>query len=302
MPTIQQTEPSARLGYRPPYDVQAMLRFLRTRQLNTIEYIAEIDTNSAVSRTLSTNNNGETLSGWISAEFDQVRHTVTLRVADSLRPALPALIRRVRATLDLDADPSAINAVLAPHFPGTEGLRVPGSLDGFELAVRAVLGQQVTVAAGRTFAQRLADRFGTPITTPWPELSRLFPTPQALAEADPGDIGALGIVRQRQAAIQALARAVLSGQLDLNDPSRSHEHAQQTIEQLKTLPGIGDWTAQYIALRALRWPDAFPAGDVALHKALGVQGHKKAAQEAEALSQAWRPWRSYAVLRAWKTL
>jgi AraC family transcriptional regulator, regulatory protein of adaptative response / DNA-3-methyladenine glycosylase II len=289
---------AVQLAYRPPYDVQAMLRFLRTRQLNTIESVADYDDSTAVRRTLAVPHFDLCLTGWISAAFDEARGTVTLTVADSLAPALPLIAQRLRATLDLDADPVAINAVLTPHFPGTEGLRVPGSLDGFELAVRAVMGQQVTVAAGRTFAQRLVDRFGSGITTPWPELCRLFPSPQALADADPADIGALGIVRQRQAAIQALARAVLSGQIDLN----STVDPQGAIERLKALPGIGDWTAQYIAMRALRWADAFPAGDVALHKALGVQGHKKAAQEAEALSQVWRPWRSYAVLRAWGTL
>jgi len=289
------------LGYRPPYDVQAMLGFFRTRQLNAIEYVAphaDLAGAGGLFRTLHLQHGGQELKGWLGGSFDGTRALFTLQVSDSLRPALPLLIRRMRAALDLDADPQVIDAVLLPHFPGSAGLRVPGSLDGFELAVRAVLGQQVTVAAGRTFAQRLVDRFGEPIETPWQQLSRLFPSAQALAEAEPGRIGELGIVRQRQTAIQALARSVASGALDLNRSS----DALATVEQLKALPGIGDWTAQYIAMRALRWPDAFPAGDVALHKALGVQGSKRAAQEAEALSQAWRPWRSYAVLRAWKAL
>jgi AraC family transcriptional regulator of adaptative response / DNA-3-methyladenine glycosylase II len=140
--------------------------------------------------------------------------------------------------------------------------------------------------------------FGNAIETPYPELTRLFPTAAALAHAAPAALGALGIVKQRQAAIIALAQAVGSGALNLNTPA----NALATIEQLKALPGIGDWTAQYIAMRALRWPDAFPAGDVALHNALGLRGDKHPARAAEAASQAWRPWRSYAVLRAWQTL
>src|SRR5690606_17382541 len=137
---------------------------------------------------------------------------------------------------------------------GGEGLRVPGAIDGFELAVRAVLGQQVTVAAARTLAGRLVARFGEALPTPDAALTRLFPTPEALAEASGDALGALGIVRQRQAAIQALARAVAEGRLDLGP----HADPQATAEALDALPGIGPWTAQYIAMRALRWPDAWP--------------------------------------------
>jgi AraC family transcriptional regulator of adaptative response / DNA-3-methyladenine glycosylase II len=178
------------------------------------------------------------------------------------------------------------------------GIRVPGCLDGFEVAIRAIVGQQVTVAAGRTLTQRIVQAFGAAITTPYPALTRLFPTASALALATPDALGALGIVKQRQAAIIALSQAVHRGQLDLNTPA----NALTTIEQLKALPGIGDWTAQYIAMRALRWPDACPAGDVALHNALGVRNDKHPARAAEAASQAWRPWRSYAVMRAWQSL
>jgi AraC family transcriptional regulator of adaptative response / DNA-3-methyladenine glycosylase II len=221
-----------------------------------------------------------------------------LRVSDGLREALPQVIARVRAGFDLDADPLAINAVLHAHFPLGDGLRVPGALDGFELAVRAVLGQQITVAAARTLSQRLVNAFGQPLSTPWPQLTRLFPTAATLAQASPEALGQLGIVKQRQAAIVALARAVASGQIRL----QSGTDVMSTMAALKELPGIGDWTANYIAMRALRWPDAFPAGDVALHKALGLQAHKQAARLAELASQDWQPWRSYAVIRAWSLL
>jgi AraC family transcriptional regulator of adaptative response / DNA-3-methyladenine glycosylase II len=201
-----------------------------------------------------------------------------LRVSDSLREVLPLVIRRVRTTFDLDADPTAINGVLHGAFPEGDGLRVPGALDGYELAVRAVLGQQITVAAARTLAQRMVDRFGEPVETPWPKLTRLFPAPAVLAAASGDALGQLGIVKQRQAAIVGIAQAVADKRLQLH----SGADVNATLAALKELPGIGDWTAQYIAMRALRWPDAFPAGDVALHKALGVQGMKNPAREAEA--------------------
>ncbi|MDR7376937.1 AraC family transcriptional regulator of adaptative response / DNA-3-methyladenine glycosylase II [Rhodoferax ferrireducens] len=287
-----------RLGYRPPYDVPAMLAFLQKRQINAIESVAGSVGTTCVARTFCLESAGAVHRGWLTAEFVPERHHVLLHVSDSLHGLLPLVIHRVRALLDLDADPKAINRVLHGRFPDGDGLRVPGALDGFELSVRAVLGQQITVAAARTLAQRLVDGFGETIDTPIPELSRLFPTPAVLAQL-PGDaLGQLGIVRQRQAAILALARAVADGQLQLHGGAQVHA----TVEALKTLPGIGDWTAQYIAMRALRWPDAFPAGDVALHKALGVQDEKYPGRAAEAASQAWKPWRSYAVLRAWAEL
>jgi len=278
---------SARLGYRPPYDVAALLDFLRARQLDGVESVGP----RHVARTLRLPLGGRWLAGWLRAEFDPARSQVLLQVEPGLWPALPQVLHRVRAWLDLDADTQAINATLHAPFPHGDALRVPGTVDGFELAVRAVLGQQVTVAAGRTLAQRLVARFGEPLATPHPELTRLFPSPAALAAASGEALGQLGIVRQRQAAIVALAQAVQQQRLALHGGA----DVPATVAALKALPGIGDWTAQYIAMRALRWPDAFPAGDVALRKALGVDS----ARAAEAASQPWRPWRSYAVVRAW---
>jgi AraC family transcriptional regulator of adaptative response / DNA-3-methyladenine glycosylase II len=230
--------------------------------------------------------------------FNEARHQVEVQLADGLLDVLPMVMARLRAMLDLDADPLAINAVLDASFPNGSGLRVPGTVDGYELAVRAVLGQQITVAAARTLAQRMVERFGEPLATPFAELNRLFPSPQVLAQASGDALGQLGIVKQRQAAIVAIATAVAEQRLQLVPGA----DVNATTTALKQLPGIGEWTAQYIAMRALRWPDAFPAGDVALHKALGVQGSKYPAKEAEAKSQACKPWRSYAVVRAWATL
>jgi AraC family transcriptional regulator, regulatory protein of adaptative response / DNA-3-methyladenine glycosylase II len=283
-----------RLGYRPPYDVDAMLAFFRTRAIDGVEAVGE----RRLARTLALDAQGRRWQGWIALEFDAARCELVLRVGDSLQGVLPLVIRRVRAAFDLDADPQAINARLHGSFPGGDGLRVPGAFSGYELAVRAVLGQQVTVAAARTLAQRLVQRFGTAIDTPEPQLRLLFPAPEVLAVADGDALGQLGIVRQRQAAIVAIARGVADGVLALHPGA----DVASTTTALKALPGIGDWTAQYIAMRALRWPDAFPAGDVALHKALGVREAPQPARAAEAASQAWKPWRSYAVVRAWSAL
>lgn len=285
---------TVRLGYRPPYDVAALLGFFSKRCIHAIEFVAAAEPQPEMGKTFRVESGGKAHLGWLRASFDEARSQLVLRVSDSLREVLPLVIRRVRASFDLDADPVAINSVLHAHFPEGDGLRVPGALDGYELAVRAVLGQQITVAAARTLAQRLVERFGEPIETPFPSLTRLFPTPTVLAAS--GDaLGQLGIVRQRQAAIVGIAQAVVEQRLQLHGGA----DVNATVARLKELPGIGDWTAQYIAMRALRWPDAFPAGDVALQKALGVQALKNPAKETELASLTWKPWRSYAVIRAW---
>jgi AraC family transcriptional regulator, regulatory protein of adaptative response / DNA-3-methyladenine glycosylase II len=284
-----------RLGYRPPYDVAAMLAFLGKRMIHGVEYFDLGGPIPVIAKTFRVESAGAVHSGWLRMRFDEVRSQLLLNVSASLLEVLPLVIRRVRDFFDLDADPGAINEVLHTSFPAGDGFRVPGTLDGYELAVRAVLGQQITVAAARTLAQRMVDRFGEAIETPWPALTRLFPKPAVLAAAGGDALGELGIVKQRQAAIVGIARAVSEKRLQLHPGA----DVQGTLAQLKELPGIGDWTAQYIAMRALRWPDAFPAGDVALHKALGVQGLKNPARLSEAASSAWKPWRSYAVIRTW---
>ena len=307
---------TVKLSYRPPYNVAWMLAFFKKRQLDAIEeinenfateFIADKSINAPARWSFSYLLDGKLHAGWLSVEFHATEPNLLLQVSDSLRPVLPQVIRQVRALLDLDADPMAINNVLAAKFgsdDATAGIRVPGCLNGFELAVRAILGQQVTIAAGRTFTQRVVNAFGSTIETPFPALTRLFPTPEALATASGEALGSLGIVKQRQAAIVALARAVASKELALH-PGVDIE---ATMTQLRDLPGVGDWTAQYIAMRALRWPDAFVAGDVALHKAIGLLNLEpklspaKAAAAALEASQTWRPWRSYAVMRAWTSL
>ena len=185
------------------------------------------------------------------------------------------------------------DTILAGAVARNPGLRVPGAFDGFEIAVRAILGQQITVKGATTLAGRFSEAFGEPVETPHPGLSRLSPTPQRVAAAQVEDVAALGIVRTRAHSIVTLAEEVASGRLKLE----AGAPPEATIKQLIALPGIGNWTAHYIAMRALRWPDAFPKEDLALRNSLaGVT-----AAQAEALSQAWRPWRSYATLHLWQS-
>jgi len=166
-------------------------------------------------------------------------------------------------------------------------------MDGFEIAVRAILGQQVTVAAASTIAGRFAAAFGDPIDTPHAALTRLFPSAATIAALAPGEIARHGIIASRARAIVALAREIHEGRLRL-EPSAPVE---ATLAALEGVPGIGPWTAQYIAMRALAWPDAFPHVDVAVVKAM-----KLTPARALARADAWRPWRAYAVLHLWKSL
>ncbi len=281
-----------RLGYRPPYDIEGVLRFFAQRAIAGIESVDGLE----LRRTLALPAAGGLVEGWFSARFVPERHEVQVKLAPSLTPLIGSVLQRLRQGLDLDADPQPIDAVLQQRLPvpAREGLRVPNGFDGFEIAARVILGQQVTVAAARTLVQRLVDRFGTPVHTPFPELTRAFPSAAAIATADPADIGTLGIVRQRVGALQALARAVHEGQIEL------HRGAplQPTMEALHALPGIGEWTVQLIAMRALAWPDAFPASDIGVLNALATRDIRQVQQQAED----WRPWRAYAVMALWQTL
>lgn len=280
------------LAYRAPYDVDALLRFIALRAIPGIE---EVD--GATIRRSVRPGVLAAAGGWIEARFVPERQRVHLRYAAALAPASSRIVALARRWLDLDATPDAIDAALA-GLPGSPGIRLPGSLDAFELAVRAVLGQQVTVAAARTLARRLVERFGEPLGSPWPDITRSFPAPAAIAAAPIERIAELGIVRQRANALVALARAwpeltqVLATRLD----------PQAWVDALCALPGVGPWTAQYIAMRACAWPDAFPPNDVAVLKAMRTLFDAGTQRLADAHAQAWRPWRSYAVLRLWNTL
>jgi AraC family transcriptional regulator of adaptative response / DNA-3-methyladenine glycosylase II len=288
---------SVRLGYRPPYDMAGLLRFLARRQLAGIEAVDERAL--TLRRTLAWMHQGRRVQGWLVARFVPERHEVEVELAPTLVPALGGVLQRLRQGLDLDADPALIDPALATlPCPPVPGIRVPGALDGFESAARVILGQQVTVAAGRTLTQRLVDAFGESTATPFPDLGRLFPTAGSVAQADPEAIGRLGIVRQRVRALQALARKMEAGRLALHPGAP----LQPTLDALRALPGVGEWTVQLIALRTLGWPDAFPATDIGVLDALAPLLGARDAKAAELTSTAWRPWRGYAVMRLWQTL
>ncbi|BCU78189.1 AlkA N-terminal domain-containing protein [Luteolibacter sp. LG18] len=280
------------LTYRPPYDWEGTLGFLRHRAILGVELV----TDTAYSRTVRLGNH----RGWITVTHDPAKRALRVEFTHTLAPVLPTLLDRLRNLFDLTARPDLIAGHLAQDerlreaVLATPGLRVPGAFGGFELAVRAILGQQVTVKAATTLAGRFARAFGEEIATPFPELTHLTPRSETIAQADPGDIAALGVVGARAASLIAVARAFRDGSLRL-DPGGDPDDA---IARLVALPGIGPWTAHYIAMRALRWPDSFPKEDIALRKSLGGVSSR----EAEALSQAWRPWRSYAVIHLWRSL
>jgi AraC family transcriptional regulator of adaptative response / DNA-3-methyladenine glycosylase II len=237
--------------------------------------------------------------GWIRVTHAPEKSALMVEFTHSLTPVLPALLGRLRHLFDLTARPDLIAAHLMqdkrlkPGVIKSPGLRVPGAFDGFEMTLRAILGQQITVKAATTIAGRVAEAFGEKMQTPFPELSRLSPLAKHVAKASVDEVARLGIVSARAKCIIALAQAFHSGSLTLDagaDPDKT------TVQQLVALPGIGPWTAQYIAMRALHWPDAFPKEDIAVRNNLGGVS----AKQAEVMSQAWRPWRSYAVMHIWK--
>jgi len=280
------------LGYRAPFDVAPLIAFIAQRAIPGVEATTERSIRRSIRAGVIA-----APAGWIEARFATDAARVHLAFAPTLGSASGAVIAAVRRWLDLDAAPETIAGSLV-DLPGEPGLRLPGSLDAFELAVRAVLGQQVTVAAARTLARRLVARFGADIATPWPAVDRTFPGPAELAAASIGDIAELGIIRSRAGAIQALA-AGWSELAPLLVPGASPE---ALVGRLRELPGIGPWTAHYIAMRALGWPDAFPPGDVAALKAMRLHFATPTQREAEAHAERWRPWRAYALLRLWNSL
>jgi AraC family transcriptional regulator, regulatory protein of adaptative response / DNA-3-methyladenine glycosylase II len=220
--------------------------------------------------------------------------TLRLRARAELLP----LVERVRRLFDLDAYPHEITAhlcgdpVLAATLAAHPGLRVPGAWDGFELAVRAILGQQVTVKGATTLAGRLVERFGRPVAEGAGGLTHLFPTPEALAGAD---LASIGLPRPRAEALRGLAIAAAEGR-PLFDRGDSLD---ETLARLTALPGVGPWTAQYVAMRAAREPDAFPAGDLGLRRRFARDGEPASERDLAARAEAWRPFRAYAAMALW---
>ncbi|MBP6529957.1 MAG: helix-turn-helix domain-containing protein [Burkholderiales bacterium] len=280
------------LPYRPPYDWSRVLAFFAQRAVPGVESV----TDGVYRRVIRAD--GTHRGGWLEVSHVPAKNALQLRFAASLAPATQAVLSRTKQVFDVAADPQEISAALGALSDGAPGLRLPGAFDGFELALRAILGQQVTVKAARTLATRFVEAFGEAVVTPFAELTRAFPLPAKVSTLTRDDIGRLGIVGQRAEAMIAIAVAVVEGRLALT----GNAEPTQTIEALRAIKGIGPWTAHYIAMRALAWPDAWPPQDVALLNAMKLPNTVKGQREADVLAEAWRPWRSYAVLHTWRKL
>jgi AraC family transcriptional regulator of adaptative response / DNA-3-methyladenine glycosylase II len=280
-----------RLPYEPPLAWTAFSQFLAGRSAQSVERMSQ----GAYWRTVRCGD----ATGWIRVEPSPDRAWLRVRHSPSLEPHAEALLPRLRIAFDLQAQPLVIDAHLGRDASlralvrRTPGLRVPGTFDGFELAVRAVLGQRISVRVATILAGKLAERFGEEVETPLPELRRAFPSAETLADLRAPQLRAIGLGGPPVEAILALARGVADGTLVLDPGPR----AQETLERLPELPGIGPWTAQYIGMRALRLPDAFPHSDLGLCKALSLTPAKMLAR-----ADAWRPWRAYAALHLWNSL
>lgn len=280
------------LPYRPPYDWPAMLAFLRARAIPGVEVVSR----DGYARTIEVGG----AHGAVAvrpAEGSALRATIQFPRLS----ALPVIVARLRRVFDLAADPEVIGAhlaedpTLAPLVAARPGLRVAGAWDGFELGVRALLGQQITVSAAIGYAGRLVAAYGKPLAGAITAdgLTHVFPEAERLAEAD---LSTLGLTRARAAALGSLARAVVADP-QLFGPRRSLEEA---IRTLRALHGVGEWTAQYIAMREMREPDAFPAADIGLLRALADRrGRRPDPRELLARAERWRPWRAYAAQHLW---
>jgi AraC family transcriptional regulator of adaptative response / DNA-3-methyladenine glycosylase II len=279
-----------RLAYRPPFDWERLLTFLARRAIPGVEAIE----NGMYRRTVHVTRQKKDFIGWMEASHEAETKTISVRLSENLVPICGTILDRVKRLFDLQADPAAINAVLGDLAKDRPGLRVPGSFDGFEMAVRAILGQQISVAGASTLAGRFVARFGTSVTTPFSSLKYIFPPASRIAVASVEEIGLLGMPGKRAQTIIALAKAVRNGELLLEPGHR----IPGTLRTLCKIPGIGEWTAQYIAMRGLSWPDAFPHTDLGIVKALKEKNPKKIL----AMTENWRPWRAYAALHLWSTL
>jgi AraC family transcriptional regulator, regulatory protein of adaptative response / DNA-3-methyladenine glycosylase II len=278
------------LGYRPPLAWEELMAFLRARAIKGVDSVAE----GRYRRTVGVEAEGRLHCGWIEVFLNPRRPALVVRLDGALVRVISQILAGVKRLFDLSAHPIEIASVLGPLAQNRPGLRVPGAFDGFETAVRAILGQQITVKAASTLAGRFAEALGERVQTPFQELRFLFPKPCKIAECGVSEIAQLGIVSQRAQSIIALARAVADGRL-LLEPGGDVE---ETLKALMNLPGIGVWTAQYVAMRALAWPDAFPHTDHGVMKAMNETNPAKVLAAAEK----WRPWRAYAAMHLWTSL
>ncbi len=277
------------LPYRPPYAWAELLAFHASHTTAGVEQVVE----GCYRRTVEVGG----VRGWLSVTPLPGADALTAELSPSLLPVVPQVTARLRSLFDLDAQPDVIaerlrlDPALAPAVAKRPGLRLPGSFDEFEMLVRTVLGQQISVKGATTLAGRVAAAFGDSVVTPIAGLDRVTPTAARLAEVSTDELKALGIVTARANAIRTVAVAVRDGVVKLG-PTGDPEGV---IAELVKLPGIGPWTAHYVAMRALAWPDGFPHGDLVVKRMLGNAKPRDLLARAEV----WRPWRGYATMHLW---
>lgn len=284
--------------YRPPYRFSELLAFFRVRQLAGVELVDE----EAYMRAVRLERPGGGIAeGWVRVEDDPTHKRLVITMSESLAPCVPQVVARVRRMFDVDCDPVAIArglAALDSIVPGAvrEGTRLPGCFDPFETACRAVLGQQVSVVAANKLAARVVGCCGTPVETGVEGLTHVFPAPAGILALGPieGVFGELGVIRTRSRVIAEMARMLEAGELDFGPGALVTEQ----LERLLSIKGVGPWTANYIAMRGFSYPDAFLEKDAGVAHALPDMTPKERLEAAEA----WRPWRSYAVISLWNSL
>lgn len=287
------------LGYRPPYRWEHMLVFLSGRAITGIETIK----NGEYFRTVGLfTAERKHVHGWIRVRHKPDKNALSVTMSESLLPVVPLVLAKVRHLFDLNCDPNTVYQALFSMNeirPGLcmEGIRLPGCFNTFEMAVRAILGQQIFVKTASTLAARIVSACGTPVQTGIEGLTHLFPTPQgilALGDSIENTLGSLGVTSARSRTIYDLALALANRQINL----KLFAHPEEEMKKLTSIRGIGNWTAQYIAMRAMGWPDAFLETDAGVKKALNPRTPK----ELLVLAESWRPWRSYATINLWNTL
>ena len=284
-----------RLPYAPPLAADALFRFLGDRTIPGVESFDGTTFRRAVRQP-------DASAAVIELAAHPDRGEVRLRVFGSSERMDPSVLSATaRRLLDLDADPSIVDTALSldpslrPLVRTTPGLRLPGTADGFELVVRAILGQQISVRAARTFAGRIAEACGTPLERPVGDVTRLFPTAERLATSA---LDGLGLTTAREATLRRVAELVASGELDLSGAA----DLEVTRERLRAVRGIGPWTVAYVSMRALRDRDAFPAEDLGVRLGFESLGLASTPQAIRDHAERWRPWRAYAVMHLWNSL
>ena len=276
------------LAFHPPYDADGLLAFFAARAIPQVEWIEA----GLYRRVIRLQHEGTEHLGWLEVKTTSSELHITL--SESLQVVQAQLLESVARVFDVNARPEAVLAVLGELAADCPGLRLPGTFDPFELCVRAVLGQQITVKAARTLAQRLVQRFGQTIQTPFSELNLAFPSASTLASCAYSELAELGIIARRSQAIIAIAQAFANGTLDFTGPR------EPLLERLQAIPGIGPWTANYMVMRGCSDPDRWLPKDIVLLNALNLPRTEAGHKQAQHIATQWAPWRSYAVLHHWR--